>query len=171
VTFAARAIYNDVKLLQYVLERAAAHRGTAFVEVYQDCAVYNHEAFNYLTDRQVKDDNMLVLEHGKPMIFGRNRDRGIRWDGLKIQVVQIGRDCSVDDLLVHDEHCESPVLAFQLSRMHYPEFPTPMGIFRDVERPVYEEMMFNQIREATARLGPGDLQKLFAEGDTWTVEP
>lgn len=170
ITFVARVIYNDLKMLQKVLTRAAEHRGTAFVEVYQDCAVYNHAAFSHLTDRQARDDNILYLEHGKPMIFGRNRDKGVLRLGLEPRVVPLGDGISEDDLMVHDEHRKSPCLAFQLSRMHYPDLPTPLGVFRDVERPVYEEMMFDQIKAATERLGPGSLEKLFNTGDTWTVE-
>jgi 2-oxoglutarate ferredoxin oxidoreductase subunit beta len=170
ITFAARALYNDPKMLQDILERAANHKGTAFVEVYQDCAVYNHEAFSYLTDRQTRDDNILYLEHGKPMIFGKNRDKGIRLVGMDTQVVTLGQGVSEKDLLVHDEHCESPTLAFQLARMAYPRFPTPLGVFRDIEKPSYEALMFDQIKATTAKLGPGDLNKLFASGDTWVVE-
>ena len=170
ITFVARVIYNDPKMLQWVLERAAAHRGTAFVEVYQDCAVYNHQAFSYLTDRQTREDNILHLEHGQPMVFGKNRDRGIRRNGLDIQVVPLGNGISEKDLLVHDEHCDCPSLAFQLSRMHYPDLPTPLGVFRDVEKPVYEEMMFDQIKDTTEKLGAGELQQLFEAGDTWKVE-
>ena len=170
ITFAARVIYNDVKMLQTVLDRAARHHGTALVEVYQDCAVYNHGAFNYLSDRQTRDDNILFLEHGKPMIFGKNSDKGIRLNGPCIEVVRLGNGVGEDDLLVHDEHCDSPCLAFQLSRLHFPDFPTPLGVFRDIDAPVYEELMFDQIRETRERLGPGSLEKLFSAGDTWTVE-
>ena len=170
ITFVARVIYNDTEMLQYVFERAAAHRGTAFVEVYQECSVYNHEAFAYLTDRQTREDNLLRLVHGQPMIFGKDRDKGVLRLGLDTRIVTLGKGITEEDLMVHDEHCDSPCLAFQLSRMHYPDLPTPMGIFRDVEKPVYEEMMFDQIRETTERLGPGSLEKLFSSGDTWTVE-
>lgn len=104
------------------------------------------------------------------MIFGRNRDKGVLRLGLEPRVVPLGDGISEDDLMVHDEHRKSPCLAFQLSRMHYPDLPTPLGVFRDVERPVYEEMMFDQIKAATERLGPGSLEKLFNTGDTWTVE-
>ena len=170
VTFVARVIYNDTKMLQEVFERAAAHRGTAFVEVYQECSVYNHEAFSYLTDRQTKEDNLLRLVHGQPMIFGKDRDKGILPLDFDARIVTLGNGITEKDLMVHDEHCDSPCLAYQLSLMHYPDLPTPLGILRDVEKPVYEEMMLDQIRETTERLGPGSLEKLFNSGDTWTVE-
>jgi 2-oxoglutarate ferredoxin oxidoreductase subunit beta len=169
VTFAARAIYNDVQMLQTVFERAAQHRGMALVEIYQDCVVYNHEAFSYLTDRQTRDDNILYLQHGKPLIFGKNRDRGIRMTRDRVEVVRLGNGVTDADLLVHDEHCASPVPAFLLSRLHYPDYPTPLGVFRDVEGRLYEDSVFNQIRTATEKLGPGTLEKLLNSGDTWTV--
>ena len=170
ISFVARVIYNDVHMLRRVLERAAEHKGTAFIEVYQECAVYNHAAFAYLTDPHTRDDNILYLEHGKPMIFGRNRDKGILRLGLETRIVPLGSGITEADLMVHDEHCECPSLAFQLSRMHYPDLPTPLGVFRDVEKPVYEQMMFAQIESATDKLGPGSLEALYNSGDTWTVE-
>ncbi len=170
ITFAARAIYNDPKMLQEILERAGQHRGTAFVEVYQDCAVYNHETFSYLTDRATRDDNILFLEHGKPMIFGKGRDKGIRLRGMDPEIVKLGQGITEKDLLVHDEHCESSTLAFLLSRMHHPHFPTPLGIFRDVEKPALEDLMREQIAATTRKLGAGDLNRLLATGDIWTVE-
>lgn len=169
VTFAARSFYADMKHLEFVLGRAAAHEGVAFVEIYQDCAVYNHDAFSYLTDRHTRDDQVLYLEHGKPMIFGKERDKGIRWRGGCVEVVELGQGVKEEDLLVHDEHTACSCLAFQLSRMHYPDFPTPMGVFRDIEAPVYEHLMMDQIKSATEKLGEGTLEKLFNAGDKWDV--
>jgi len=170
VTFVARCVDVDVKHLQETLKRAAAHKGTAFVEVYQDCNVYNHDAFAYASDRQVKLDHVLYLEHGKPMIFGKNNDKGIRLNGTTPEVVQLGAGISPDDLLIHDEKTPEPTLAYLLSRMRYPEFPEPLGVFRAVELETYENLVLDQIARLTARFGPGDLDRLFNEGDTWTVE-
>jgi 2-oxoglutarate ferredoxin oxidoreductase subunit beta len=169
VTFAARAIYNDLKMLQTIFERAAEHRGVALIEIYQDCVVYNPDAFSYLTDRQTRDDHIIYLEHGKPLVFGKNRDKGLRLTCEGAEVVQLGGGVSEKDLLVHDEHCKSLVPAFVLSRLHYPEFPTPLGVFRDVPGRVYEDSVFGQVRQATEKFGPGTLEKLFNEGDVWTV--
>ncbi len=168
VTFVARAIDTDVQHLQYVLRRAAAHRGTAFVEVYQNCQVYNHNAYSYATDRQTKHEHIVYLEHGKPLIFGNERDKGIQLHGEEPEVVELG-GVSPDDLIIHDEKAVEPTMAFRLSRMHYPQFPVPLGVFRAVEKPVYEELLMDQIAAACENDGPGELQQLLHAGDTWTV--
>ncbi|MEP0846578.1 MAG: 2-oxoacid:ferredoxin oxidoreductase subunit beta [Phycisphaerae bacterium] len=169
VTFVARAVDVDVKHLQYVLKRAAEHKGTAFIEIYQDCNVYNHMAFEYASDRQTRDDNVVYLEHGKPLIFGKNRDKGIRLNGTTPEIVTLGAGVTADDLLIHDERSPEPTHAYLLSRMHHPEFPEPMGVFRAVQRATYEDLVLGQIQDATKKLGAGDLQRVFDSGDTWTV--
>src|SRR5687767_8119702 len=119
-TFAARSIDMDVKHLEYVLERAAKHKGTAFVEIYQNCNIFNDGAFEYATDKLTKSDTTLYLEHGKPLVFGKDRDKGIRLHALTPEVVNL-KDVDQDDLLIHDEKASEPSLAFLLSRMRYPE--------------------------------------------------
>ena len=121
-------------------------------------------------DKAVRSDRVLFLEHGKPMIFGKDGDKGIRMNGMHPEVVQIGGDVSGSDLLVHDATRQDPALAFILSRMHWPEYPEPLGVFRDIERPTYDALMEEQIAEAREKMGEGDLAALLAEGDTWTVE-
>lgn len=170
VTFAARAVDNDVEHLQYVLRRAATHRGTAFVEIYQNCQVFNASAFSYLTDRQTKAEHVVYLEHAKPLIFGKDRNRGVRLNADHPEVVPVGAGASLD-LIIHDEKAPDPTMAFRLSRMHYPEYPVPLGVFRAVEKPTYEEMMMGQIRAAREKSGAGRLDKLFKSGDIWKVEP
>ena len=114
---------------------------------------------------------MLVLEHGKPMIFGKNRDRGIRLKGLHPEVVTIGENGVTEaDLLVHDAHAEDPFLALILSRMFWPEFPVPVGVLRDVDRPTHSDLLDAQIRQAVEKSGEGDLAEVLAAGETWTVE-
>jgi len=114
---------------------------------------------------------VLYLEHGKPMIFGKDRNRGIRMNGAHPEVVTIGENgITENDLLVHDIYLKDPSVAFMLARMEQPDFPQPVGIFRAVERPTYEEMMVGQIDAAIAKSGPGSLEKLLNSGDTWTVE-
>jgi 2-oxoglutarate ferredoxin oxidoreductase subunit beta len=104
------------------------------------------------------------------MVFGKDRDKGIRLNGTTPEVVELGDGITEDDLLVHDERTLEPTLAYLLSRMHYPEFPEPVGIFRAIEQPTYEDLLFNQLQEVTERLGTGDLEQLLHAGDTWTVE-
>ncbi len=168
-TFVARSIDVNIKHLGMVLKRAAEHRGTSFVEVYQNCNVFNDGAYNYATDRETKADTTIELEHGKPLIFGKNRDKGIRLNGTVPEIVELGKGISEDDLLFHDEKSEEPTLAYLLSRFRYPEFPEPIGVFRDVERPQYDVELKRQIEEAKKKKGEGDLNKVFNAGDTWTV--
>lgn len=168
VTFVARCVDMDVKFAQEVFKRAAAHQGTAFVEVYQDCNVYNHGAYTFATDRKSKLENVIYLEHGKPMIFGKERDKGIRLNGTHPEVVQL-KDVSQDDLLIHDEQAPEPTLAYLLSRMRYPEFPEPMGVFRDVAVSTYEDLVMGQITDARDKQGPPDLAQLLSSGDVWEV--
>ena len=168
-TFVARSIDTHIKHLGMVLKRAAEHKGTSFVEVYQNCNVFNDGAFNYATDRETKSDATIELEHGKPMIFGKNMDRGIRLRGMTPEVVQLGDGITEADLMVHDEKAVEPTLAYLLSRMRYPEFPEPIGVFRAVDRPRYEELLNEQVAASKRTHGVGDLQKLFNSGDTWSV--
>ncbi|HET6880139.1 MAG TPA: 2-oxoacid:ferredoxin oxidoreductase subunit beta, partial [Pirellulales bacterium] len=160
-SFVARSIDTNIKHLGMVLKRAAEHRGISFVEVYQNCNVFNDGAFDYATDREQKFDTTLELEHGKPLIFGKNRDKGIRLNGMNPEVVALGKGISEDDLLFHDERAPEPTLAYLLSRMRHPEFPEPIGVFRDVDRPKYDELINAQIAEARSTKGEGDLQKLY----------
>jgi len=169
ITFVARVVDRDVHHLQYILERAAAHKGTAFIEVYQNCQVYNNDAYGYATDRQAKHDHIVYLEPGKPLIFGTNRDKGIRLNGEEPEVVDLAK-VSPDDLVIHDEKAEDPSMAFRLARMHHPEYPVPLGVFRAVEKPVYEDLLMGQIEAAQQKSGPGSLRELFSSGDAWKVD-
>ena len=119
----------------------------------QNCNIFNDGAWRSFTDREVRDDRMLVLEHGKPMIFGKDRDKGIRLRGLHPEVVQLGDGVTEADLLVHDEKAEDPYLAFMLSRMFWPEFPVPVGVLRAIERPTHDQLMTEQITRAVAEAG------------------
>ncbi|MBH06733.1 MAG: 2-oxoacid:ferredoxin oxidoreductase subunit beta [Phycisphaeraceae bacterium] len=166
-SFVARCIDID-KNLGEVLERAAAHKGSAFVEIYQDCNIFNHKAFEYATDRAVKEEHIIRLEHGKPLIFGKDRDKGIRLHDHKPEVVQLRSGIKEDDLLFHDEHDES--LAFLLSRMSHPDFPEPMGVFYSIGDDCYEDLLTKQIQDAEAARGKADLNALFNSGDTYTIE-
>jgi 2-oxoglutarate ferredoxin oxidoreductase subunit beta len=169
--FVARSIDIDVKHLGAMVEAAARHKGISFIEVYQNCNIFNDGAFDSFTERSVRPDRVLYLEHGKPMVFGKNRDKGIRMNGALPEVVTIGENgITENDLLVHDINEKDPSVAFMLARMEQPEFPQPVGIFRTIDRPTYEDMMVDQIGAAIAKTGPGSLEKLINSGDTWIVE-
>lgn len=169
-TFVARTVDVDVQHLVATLQKAAAHKGTAFVEIYQNCKIFNDGVFEYATDKSTRPDHILYLEHGKPMIFGKDRTKGIRLNGLTPEVVEVGKDCGLDDLLIHDELSDEPTLATLLSRMTGPEFPEPVGVFRSVRRPTYEEQLGQLMTEAVAKKGPGTMADLFKAEDTWTVQ-
>ncbi len=168
-TFVARTVDMNIKHLGATLRRAAEHRGTAFVEVYQNCNVFNNGAYDYATNRETKLDSTLELVHGKPLIFGKNRDKGIRLNGMVPEIVELGKGITEDDLLFHDEKSDEPSLAYLLSRMRQPDFPEPIGVFRAVERPIYEQRLHDQIDQAKAQQGEGDLKTLFNSGETWSV--
>ena len=168
-TFVARSFDVNVKHLAATLKRAAEHKGTAFVEVYQNCNVFNDGAWEYATNRNSKLDTTIELEHGKPLIFGKDRDKGIRLNGLEPEVVELGKGITEDDLLFHDELSPEPSLAYLLSRMRHPEFPEPYGVFRAVDRPKYDAELNRQIAEAKQAKGEGDFNALFNSGETWTV--
>jgi 2-oxoglutarate/2-oxoacid ferredoxin oxidoreductase subunit beta len=170
-TFVARTMDIDRKHLPQILRRAAAHRGSAFVEIYQNCNIFNDGAFIALTSKEGGLGNRIYLEHGKPVRFGKDNDKGVvmRPDG-QLEIVDVP-EVGEDKLLVYDEHRDEPSLAFAMSRLaDGPTQPTPLGIFRDVERPVYGDAMEQQLAAAAEQQGPGDVERMLHTGDTWTVE-
>lgn len=167
--FIARSVDSNIKHLAATLHRAALHRGTSVVEVYQNCNVFNDGAFSYAQDKATRADATVELEHGKPMIFGAKRDKGIRLNGFTPEVVDLSSGkVSHDDLLFHDEKADS-TLVHILARMRHPQFPEPIGVFRDVDGIVFEDEVRGQITTAVEQRGHGDLNKLFGSGDTWEV--
>jgi 2-oxoglutarate ferredoxin oxidoreductase subunit beta len=169
-SFVARSVDTHTEHLQETLERAGRHHGSAFIEVLQNCNIFNDGAFRDFTERDVRDDRMLVLEHGKPMVFGKMRDKGIRLAGMHPEIVQLGDGVSEEDLLVHDEEAEDPYLAYMLSRMWWPQFPVPVGVLRRVQRPTHDQLAIGQIEDAITRQGTGDLEELLVGGETWVVD-
>lgn len=167
-TFIARSVDSQVKHLAATLQRAAEHKGTSVVEVYQNCNVFNDGAWDYAKDRSTRDETTLELEHGKPMIFGKDRDKGIRLNGLQPEVVDLASGISHDDLLFHDEKADATLVQL-LAKMRHPELPEPIGVFRDVEQYVFEDQVRGQLDSATEKKGAGDLDALFNAGDTWEV--
>ncbi|WP_415924070.1 2-oxoacid:ferredoxin oxidoreductase subunit beta [Streptomyces sp. ID05-47C] len=171
-SFVARTIDSDRKHLTEVLRQAAAHPGTALVEIYQNCNIFNDGAFEALKDRQSAEEAVIRLEHGQPIRFGGDRSRGVVRDRVTgdLEVVTVTAE-NESEILVHDAHSASPTTAFALSRLADPDtlHHTPIGVLRSVERPVYDTQMSDQLDEAIERHGKGDLASLLAGGDTWTV--
>jgi 2-oxoglutarate ferredoxin oxidoreductase subunit beta len=169
-TFVARSVDVFQNHLKATLRRAAAHKGTAFVEILQNCNIFNDGAWENLTEKDLRDDHTIAVEHGQPLIFGKNHDKGIRINGLNLEVVSLGNGITEKDLIVHDERHPKPAYAFLLSRMDgTPGFPTPIGVLRAVDAPRFEDLMNQQIRDVVAKRGRGDLGALLSAGDTWEV--
>ncbi len=170
-SFVARTHDMDRKHMQEVFRRAHAHHGSAFVEIYQNCNVFNDGAFEKVTGKDVRADMLIPLEHGKPIRFGAEGDRGVilRPDG-SLEIVDVA-DVGEDALLVHDETRANAGLAFMLSRLaRGPYEPTPVGIFRAIERPEYGDLARRQIEDVSKKKGAGDLATLLRSGVTWTVD-
>ncbi|HYL82269.1 MAG TPA: hypothetical protein VEU07_15745, partial [Candidatus Acidoferrum sp.] len=156
----------EAKLLQELLRRAYEHPGGAFIEILQNCNIFNDGAWDTLSDKTTKADTVLVMEHGKPLLFGKNRDKGITLgrDG-RLKVVALGAGVSEQDILIHDE--SNRPLAYMLAHL---ENPTPIGVFHATTRPTYEEAMAKQLEDARQKLGVGDVNALLRRGETWVVE-
>jgi 2-oxoglutarate ferredoxin oxidoreductase subunit beta len=168
-TFVARTIDMDRPHTSRMLQAAYEHAGTSFVEVYQNCNVFNDKAFIALTGREVRDENRINLEAGQPILFGKDLEMGVVVGGQGARIVKVA-DVGMEAIHVHDPTAESPAVAFALSRLsHGPFGPTPIGIFRNVVRPVYEESVQQQIVDAQVDKGPGDLASLLASNGTWTA--
>lgn len=168
-TFVARSIDAHVKHLGETLKAAAAHKGTSLVEVYQNCNVFNDGAMAYAQEKKQRVENVVELEHGKPLIFGANSDKAIRLMGNHLEVVNTA-DVPADDLLIHDAHDPNPAIQMMLARMRYPEMPEPIGVLRKVEGvATYDDQINEQVTAARAAKGEGNLDALFCSGDTWDV--
>ena len=168
-TFVSRTIDKETKHLQEMIKKSHVHKGTSFMEIYQNCNIFNDGAFSSLTDKETKSDTVLWLENNNPMVFGAEKNKGIRLDGNVPKVVKIGDKWSIDDILVHDE--SDYVIASLLSNMTYNEdFPDPIGVLYAIEDTTYEDMMVNQIKEATKKKAKGTIQDIINAGDTWVVK-
>lgn len=168
-TFVARTMDRDPKHLQEMIRRVEAHRGSAFLEIYQNCSVFNDGAFFLFTEKETRDDHVVYLEHGKPLVFGKAREKGIRLNGFTPEAVTINEGkYSVNDLLVHNE--KDSTLAFILADMiHNPALPRVMGVFLAVDRVTYEDAVTDQIARATKQKGTANLQTLLNGEETWEI--
>ncbi|MFE5089580.1 2-oxoacid:ferredoxin oxidoreductase subunit beta [Streptomyces sp. NPDC056638] len=171
-SFVARTIDSDRKHLTSVLRAAADHPGTALVEIYQNCNIFNDGAFEVLKDNDQAQNAVIRLEHGQPILFGSDNDKGVVRDPATgdLKVVAVTEE-NRSQILVHDAHAASPTTAFALSRLADPDtlHQTPIGVLRSVDRPVYDTQMAEQLETAVERDGKGDLAALFAGNDNWTV--
>ena len=170
-TFVARAIDREAKHLQETIRKAADHKGTSFIEIYQNCNIFNDGAFDVLTNKETKLDNVITLEHQKPMIFGKNNDKGIKLDCTTPVVLDLNEEGnSIEDVLVHDETDTNPIRAHILAYMsENPDLPTPIGVFRRIEKPTYDEGIKNQLEDVTRKKGEGTLEELLYSGNIWEV--
>ena len=167
-TFIARSIDREPKHLQEMILKAAKHKGTSFLEIFQNCNIFNDGAYEHLTEKDVKDDNLIVIEHGKPLVFGKNNEKGIKLEGFTPKIIDLNNGFSADDCLVYDETNND--LAYIVARLtDNPNFPTPIGVFLNIERSTYDTEMVEQIENARKKLGNGDLNKLFNSGNVWEI--
>ncbi len=165
-SFVARTVDILTKEQRDVMKAAYAHKGSSFVEIYQNCNIFNDGAWDALIEKAVRSERMMFLEHGAPMVFGGGK-KGIRLNGLKPEIIELGDGLGPDDCLKHDE--TDSTLAILLARMDYPEFPVPMGVLYRKERPTYDALINEQLDTAKAK-GAGDLQKLLLGGETWKID-
>ena len=165
--FIARTVDIFQKHMSTVLARAANHRGASLVEIAQNCIIFNDGAWAHMTNPDNRLENVLYLEHGQPMRFGKQGEKGIRLNGLNPEVVKVD-DVGEENLLVHDEQAAEPTLAYLLSRMGPPDFPIPVGVFRAIDKPVYSQLLMEQVHDAQAKK-EADLEALFRQGESWDV--
>lgn len=167
-TFIARGIDVDAKGMQDVLTRAQKHKGTSFVEVYQNCIIFNDGEFEDVSNKKTRPDYALYVEHGKPMVFGKDNDKGIIIDGSHPRVVDLGDKYTPENILHHDE--TNPIITNMLLQMSLDaHFPTPFGVLRAVDAPTYDDLLHEQIKQAKKQRGKSTLETLFYSGDTWEV--
>ena len=173
-SFVARVGDTDAKLLVELLKRAHDHKGGAIIEILQNCPVFNDGVWDEIFDKKTKTQRQLLLEHGKPLLFGKNGELGIRVRAdMMPEVVEVGEGpgkVAVSEIIVHDEN-GSPGYAFMLAHMNHPEFPVPVGVLRATNHPTYDEMANAQVATATETKGRGDLKELLYSGMTWHVGP
>jgi len=170
-TFIARTLDSDPRHMSAIMERAMRHKGVSFVEVYQNCIIFNDKAHAPVTGRDTREDRMVYLEDGKPLVFGRAGDKkAIRLNGLYPDIVKFD-PTTPQGLLVHNEADPRPNHAYLLTQLTYPDFPVPFGVLRCVEKPTYDDMMNQQIQDVIKKKGRGRLKDLLYTDDTWTVTP
>lgn len=169
--FFARSTDNNIPQMCDIMKEASLFKGTSVVEILQNCVIFNDGTHDYITNRLTREDRQIYLEHGKPMIFGANKDKGLMLEGFKLKVVKIGENgIKESDILVHDAYEPNPIMHMMLINMKAPEMPVAMGIIRKVESDTYDELLTNQVTEAQKNSKITCMDELFASGDTWEVK-
>jgi len=172
-TFIARSMDRDPKHLQEMLLRSNAHKGSSFLEIYQNCNIFNDGAFEIFTEKGSKPVETLFLEQGKPLLFGTNKEKGIRLDGFKPVVVDLNEDVTAADCWIHDERdfYKAQILVRMFDDPHSGgHLPRPFGVFYQTDRPCYEDQMEMQVQEVLSKKGKGDLNKLLRGNEVWTIK-
>ncbi len=168
-TFVARSVDRDTKHMQAMIERSHKHKGTSFLEIYQNCLIFNDGAFASMTNKETKADNVLRLEHGQPMLFGKENKKGIKLSDNVPEIIEIGDNYSIDDVLIHNE--QDYVIASMLANFTYLDiFPDPVGVLYAIDVTPYDELVVQQIDEAIGNHGTGSIKELLNSGNTWIVE-
>lgn len=169
-TFFGRTLDVDLKSAQMTMMAAAKHKGTSVIETLVNCVIFNDGAHSWLSEKENRYDRLIILEHGKPMIFGKNNDKGLVVDGFQLKVVTLGENgVTENDLLVHDAHCEDSTLQLKLAMMEGPEFPVAVGVIRDVETETYDEAMTKQIEEVQAKSKIKTFDDLIDSCEQWDM--
>ncbi len=168
-TFIARTIDNNPKHMVETFKAAHEHQGVSFVEIFQNCVIFNDSAWDPVYSKENRDNQMLSLEAGKPLLFGKNKEKGIRLNGLVPEVIDAA-SAAPGEILIHQPDHPSPLYSQMLATLGLPDFPTPIGVIRKIQRPTYESLVHNQVEEAKAKRGTGSWKELLHGSSTWTVE-
>jgi len=170
-TFFARAVDTNVKLMTEVMFEAARHDGTSVIEILQNCIIFADKTHHAVTDKEVRDDSQIHIKNGEPLIFGKNRDKGIQINGTQLEVVTIGENgITEDDLLVHDQYQQDPGIHLMIAKMYPPNFPVALGVIRSAMYPTYDDLVENQISHAKATSKILCVDDLLNSGDTWEIK-
>jgi 2-oxoglutarate ferredoxin oxidoreductase subunit beta len=169
-TFIARTFDSDPRHMGQVFQQAMKHKGVAFIEVFQNCVIFNKDTHVPIVGRETREDRAIYLESGKPLIFGKNKDKGIKLNGVLPEIVDLAaKPDETKNVLVHDATAKMPNYSYLLTQLEYPEMPVPFGVFRDIEKPSYEEMLSEQVKAVTQKNGVGKLKDILYTNEVWKV--
>ncbi|NRA37415.1 MAG: 2-oxoacid:ferredoxin oxidoreductase subunit beta [Planctomycetes bacterium] len=172
-SFIARTTDIDVKHMETVIRAAAEHKGTSFVEILQNCVIFNDNVHKEITQKDTRSEKQLILEHGQPLLFGVDKKQGIAMDGFDPMIIDVNNDEDLKRVVVHDAHCENPAYAQMLSRLYVPDFPVPLGVLRSVKRATYDDQVNEQVEQAQAKRSDNSLNEMirgFGQANIWSIE-